>query len=179
MTISCDDAMNSQSCAKRKPVRAIRIHLYGAAIHTTFTSLTLTCHLRRGEAADQVSRTAQAIRLVLSAGRRWVGSASICLKFVQSEESFMTRSIGAAILALTLMLGGSAAFSPAAGAPLQTALREPHAWKATDLSARRRYRHHYRYAYRPYYRPYYYDRPYYYAPAPFFPFLGLGYGPWW
>src|SRR5260370_42548209 len=111
--------MNSQSCAKRKPVRAIRIHLYGAAIHTTFTSLTLTCHLRRGEAADQVSLTAPAIRLVLSAGRRWAGAASFCLRFVQSGGSFMTRSVGGAILGLTLILSGSAALSPASAAPLQ------------------------------------------------------------
>jgi hypothetical protein len=91
----------------------------------------------------------------------------------------MTRWIGAAVLALTLMLGGSAAMGPAAAAPLQAALQNPQAWKATDLSSRRRYRHRTRDAYRPYYRPYYYDRPTYYAPAPFFPFLGLGYGPWW
>jgi hypothetical protein len=97
----------------------------------------------------------------------------------------MTRWIGAAILALTLMLGGRVAINPAAAAPSPAALQNPHAWKATDLGARRRYRHHRHYAYRPYYRPYYYgrpyyyDRPYYYSPAPFFPFLGLGYGPWW
>jgi hypothetical protein len=91
----------------------------------------------------------------------------------------MTRWIGAAVLALTLVLGGSAAMGPATAAPLQVAPQNPQPWKATDLSARRRYRHHTRYADRPYYRPYYYDRPYYYAPAPFFPFLGLGYGPWW
>jgi len=91
----------------------------------------------------------------------------------------MTRWIGAGVLTLTLMLGGSAAMGHAAAAPLQAALQNPQAWKATDLSARRRYRHRTRYAYRPYYRPYYYDRPTYYAPAPFFPFLGLGYGPWW
>jgi hypothetical protein len=91
----------------------------------------------------------------------------------------MTRWIGAGVLTLTLMLGGSAAMGRAAAAPLQAALQNPQVWKATDLSARRRYRHRSRYAYRPYYRPYYYDRPTYYAPAPFFPFLGLGYGPWW
>ena len=94
----------------------------------------------------------------------------------------MTKLFGAALLAVTLMFGGSAAIGPAAAAPSQTAVQKPQASNTTDLSARRRYRHHYRYAYRPYYqpyRPYYYDRPYYYAPAPFFPFLGLGYGPWW
>jgi hypothetical protein len=92
----------------------------------------------------------------------------------------MTKWIGAAIVAVGLMLNGAAAIGPAAAAPPPHAVAQaPQAWSATDLSARRRYRQHYRYAYRPYYRPYYYDRPYYYAPAPFFPFLGLGYGPWW
>ncbi|HEV3501672.1 MAG TPA: hypothetical protein VGZ92_15255 [Bradyrhizobium sp.] len=91
----------------------------------------------------------------------------------------MTRWIGAAILALSLMFDGSAAIGPAAAAPSQATARQPQALKATDLGARRRYRHHARYAYRPYYRPSYYDRPYYYAPAPFFPLFGLGYGPWW
>lgn len=88
--------------------------------------------------------------------------------------------IGAAIVAFGLMFNGAAAIGPAAAAtPPQAVAQAPQASSTTDLSARRRYRHHYRYAYRPYYRPYYYDRPYYYAPAPFFPFLGLGYGPWW
>jgi hypothetical protein len=94
----------------------------------------------------------------------------------------MTRWFGAALLAVILILGGSAAIDPAMAAPSQTAVQKQQASNTTDLSARRRYRHHYRYAYRRYYQPYdphYYDRPYYYAPAPFFPFLGLGYGPWW
>ena len=94
----------------------------------------------------------------------------------------MTKWIGATVLAVTLMFGGSAAISPALAASSSAGLREPQAPKAADFSARRRIRHHHRYAYRPYHRPYYptyYDRPYYYAPAPFFPFLGLGYGPWW
>jgi hypothetical protein len=85
----------------------------------------------------------------------------------------MTRWIGAAILALTLMVGGSAAFSPASAAWLQAALHEPQAWKTSDLSARRRTRFHHRYVY----RPYYYDRPYYYTPAPFVPF-NFGYDFW-
>jgi hypothetical protein len=92
----------------------------------------------------------------------------------------MTKWIAAVILAFALMLGGRAAINPAAAAPSPAAaLQNPQAWKATELGARQRYRHRTHYAYRPYYRPYYYDRPYYYAPAPFFPFLGLGYGPWW
>ena len=94
----------------------------------------------------------------------------------------MTKWIGAAILALTLMLGGSTAINPAAAAPLPAAVQKPQPLQPTDLSARRRYRH-YRYGYRPYYRPYYYARPYYYRPYPYyapapFPF-GLGFGPWW
>ena len=95
----------------------------------------------------------------------------------------MTKWIGAAVLAVNLMFSGSAAISPALAAPLpatmQKSLQKP---QADDFSARRRIGHHHRYAYRPHYRPSYptyYDRPYYYAPAPFFPFLGLGYGPWW
>jgi hypothetical protein len=97
----------------------------------------------------------------------------------------MTKWISAAILALTMMLGGSAAINPAAAAPSQAAVQKPGALQATDLSARRRYRHYYRYGYRSYHRPYYYDRPYYYRPYPYyapapFPFgFGFGFGPWW
>jgi len=89
----------------------------------------------------------------------------------------MMKWIGAAILAFTLTFGGSATIDRAAA----TALQKPQVSKSTDLSARRR-AHNRHYAYRRYDRPYYpayYDRPHYYAPAPFFPFLGLGYGPWW
>jgi hypothetical protein len=92
----------------------------------------------------------------------------------------MTKWIGAAILALSLMFDGSAAITPATAAPLQARLQMPQASKTTDLSARRRVRYHLHYAYRrPYrpYDPYYYDRPYYYAPAPFVPF-NFGYGLW-
>ena len=94
----------------------------------------------------------------------------------------MTKWIGAAVLAVTLMFCGFAAIGPALAAPLPAELRAPQASKAADVTARRRIRHHHRYADRPYHRPYYpayYDRPYYHAPAPFFPFFGLGYGPWW
>ena len=95
----------------------------------------------------------------------------------------MTKWIGAAILALTLMLGGSATINPAAAASSQAAVQKPESSQATDLGARRRYRHHDRYGYRPSYRPYYYDRPSYYRPYPYyapapFPF-GFGFGPWW
>jgi hypothetical protein len=71
----------------------------------------------------------------------------------------MTRWIGIAILALTLMLGGRAAINPAAAAPLPATMQNPQAWKATDLGARRRYRHRRHYAYRPYYQPYYTNGP--------------------
>ena len=110
--------------------------------------------------------------------------------------------IGAAILALALMLGGSAAIDSAAAAPLRTAVQESQASKATDFSARRYHRRYYRYGYRPYYgygyRPYYrryhYARPYYYRPYPYYyapypyyapaPFplgfgIGFGFGPGW
>jgi hypothetical protein len=89
----------------------------------------------------------------------------------------MTRWIGPASLTLTLMLSGAAACSPASAAPRSAEVHEPQAWTATDLSARRRSRHHQPYVYRPPYRPYYYDRPYYYVPAPFVPF-NFGYGFW-
>jgi len=95
----------------------------------------------------------------------------------------MTKWIGAAILALTLTLGGSAAINPAAATQLQAAMPKPESLQATDLSARRRYRHYSRYGHRPYYRPYYYDRPSYYRPYPYYapaPFtFGFGFGPWW
>ena len=93
----------------------------------------------------------------------------------------MTKWIGMAVLALMLMTGGSAAIASAE--PSQAAAQQQQTAKAPGSSARRRVlRHHDRYAYRSYDRPYeptYYDRPTYYAPAPFFPFLGIGYGPWW
>ena len=90
----------------------------------------------------------------------------------------MRKWIGAAILTLALLLGGRAAIDPAAAAPLPAAQHQPQPQKATDVGGRRHHSRHYHDVYRPYY-PTYYDRPYYYAPAPFFPFLGLGYGPWW
>jgi hypothetical protein len=90
----------------------------------------------------------------------------------------MTKWIGAAALAVTLMFA-CPAIDLAAAAPLRAAVQKPQAQKATEFSARRRIRHHPRYANRRYYQPYYIDRPYYYAPAPFFPFFGLGYGPLW
>ena len=94
----------------------------------------------------------------------------------------MTKWIGAAVLALSLMLGGSAAIHPAVAAPLPAAVQEPQLLQPTELSARRHHRH-YRYGDRPYSRPYYYARPYYYRPYPYyapapFPF-GFGFGPWW
>jgi hypothetical protein len=94
--------------------------------------------------------------------------------FLLNEESSMTRWIAAAMLALSLMFG-SAAVHPAVATSIQPAARTSEAAKVANVGARRRSRHHYRYAY----RPYYYDRPYYYAPAPFFPFFGLGFGPLW
>ena len=91
----------------------------------------------------------------------------------------MTRRIGVAILAATLVFGGSVAIASAAG-PSRAALQKPQTGEAREFGARRRVRHHHRSVNQPIYRPsYYYDRPRDYAPAPFFPFLGLGYGPWW
>jgi hypothetical protein len=92
----------------------------------------------------------------------------------------MTRWIGASVLALALMFGGSAAIDSAAAA--QAALQKPQPRQATDLSARRRTPHPTRYAYRPQAQPYYNDRPAYYRPYPYaWPlpfFLGFGFGPW-
>jgi hypothetical protein len=93
----------------------------------------------------------------------------------------MTRWIGAAILALALMSGGSSAIQPAAAATSQ-AEQKPETSKATNLSARHRARHPAQYADRADDRFYYYDRPTtyrpypYVLPAPFF--LGFGFGPW-
>jgi hypothetical protein len=82
-------------------------------------------------------------------------------------ECSMLKWIAAAALAVTMLCPGllfltvapSAAAAPAAN-------QEAHASKATDLGARRRYRHRHLYAYHPYY-PYYYGHPYYYSPGPF------------
>ena len=93
--------------------------------------------------------------------------------------------IGGAVIAAGLALLGPAAMGSAAATDSKAGIHAIEASKATDLSARRRYRHHYRYVYRRYYRPYYYDRPYYYRPYPYYapaPFsfgFGFGFGPWW
>jgi hypothetical protein len=104
-----------------------------------------------------------------------------------TEEDFMRRWTGAAVVALTLILGGSAAIKPAAAAPSQTVAQKSQAGSATDFSARRYYRRYYGYGYRPYYQRYY-ARPYYYRPYPYYapyygpapiPFgFGFGFGPW-
>jgi hypothetical protein len=86
-----------------------------------------------------------------------------------------------------LALAGLAAIQPAAAASPNAGVHAIDASKATDLSARRRYRQHYRYGYRRYYQPYYLARPTYYRPYPYyaaapFPFglgIGFGVGPWW
>jgi hypothetical protein len=88
----------------------------------------------------------------------------------------MTKRIGGAMVAAALMFGGSVAIHSAVAAPLRAAVHKQLTSKASDLGARRRVRHHHRDVNR---ATYYYDRPHYYTPAPFFPFLGLGYGPWW
>ena len=97
----------------------------------------------------------------------------------------MTRWFGPALLAVTLMFGSPIAVKSAIAAPVHATVQKSEAPKATDISARRYYRH-YRYAYRPYYRRYYYARPYYYRPYPYyapyyapapFPFgFGFGFG---
>ncbi len=91
----------------------------------------------------------------------------------------MTKRIGAAILAAAMMFGGSVAIASAAAGPSRTEVQKLQTAEAGDIGARHRIRHHHRYVDRQVYGSYYYDRPHDYAPTPFFPFLGLGYGPWW
>jgi hypothetical protein len=91
----------------------------------------------------------------------------------------MKASIGAALLAATLMLDVSAQVTLAAA---ETApAKKPQAAGASDVGARRSHRRD-RYVYRPN-TPYpmYYGRPVTYAPAPFLPIPPLwGYGwEWW
>jgi hypothetical protein len=92
----------------------------------------------------------------------------------------MRRSIGGAILAVTLMSTGSPAISFAVAALARPGM-QPQAAQATTLHEQRRIRHHAPDARttpdRPYSR-YYDDRPHDYAPAPFVPF-NYGYGLWW
>ena len=100
----------------------------------------------------------------------------------------MKTLIGAAVVAGGLALGGLAAVQPAAAASPKTGVHAIDGSQATDLSARRRYRHHH-YAYRRYYHPYYLARPTYYRPdsyyaAPYYGYgpsisLGFGFGPRW
>jgi hypothetical protein len=97
----------------------------------------------------------------------------------------MTKWIAAVIPVLILTFAGLAAIAPAAAATPPAALRKPQAQKATDVSGQRRYPHRLLFVDHanpgPYF-PSYYDRPYYYAPAPFVPF-NFGYPllppPWW
>jgi len=90
----------------------------------------------------------------------------------------MSKSIGVAILALTLAVAGFTASEPATAALKQVTAKQQGTQATTAHVTRRHIRLDHRYANvdRPY--PVYYDRPTYYAPAPFFPFLGIGYGLW-
>jgi hypothetical protein len=94
-------------------------------------------------------------------------------------EALMTKWIGAAILALSL-IGGSASVGSAAAASLEPAAAKSDVHDAASARGRRHVRHPARYVYRPYVQPTYLDRPYYYAPAPNFALaFGFGFGPWW
>jgi hypothetical protein len=79
----------------------------------------------------------------------------------------MKTLIGAVVVAGGLALAGLAAIQPAAASP-KPGVEAIDASKATDLSARRRYRHHYRYGHRRYHTPYYLARPTYYRPYPYY-----------
>jgi hypothetical protein len=104
----------------------------------------------------------------------------------------MKTLIGAVVVAGGLALAGLAAIQPAAAASPKAGVLAIDASKASDLSARRRYRHHYRDGYSRYHTPYYLARPTYYRPYPYYyrpypyyaaaPFVGFGpgIGPrWW
>jgi hypothetical protein len=109
------------------------------------------------------------------------------LNWISTRSLFMRTLIGAAVVAGVLAFAGPAAINSAAAAPLIKA-QTAGSSDATDISARRYYRHYHHYGYRVYdrYRPYpaYYARPYYYRPYPYYapaPFVfGFGFGPlWW
>lgn len=81
----------------------------------------------------------------------------------------MLKWIAAAALTVTLLFSGLLFVGltvPPSAAAAPAAIHEAHRSKATDIGARRRYRHRPLYAYHPYY-PYYYGHPYYYSPGPF------------
>jgi hypothetical protein len=86
----------------------------------------------------------------------------------------MTKGIGAALLATTLVLGFSAGISPARA--VSPEVRKSQSAQATRINARRRDH----FADQRYY-PAYYGRPTYYTPAPILPIPPLfGYGwEWW
>lgn len=88
----------------------------------------------------------------------------------------MTRSIGAAIVLLALMIAGSATPNRAMAASPQVGASTSEIRKATGVSARRRTWHTHS-ADRPQDQLYYIDRPRYYTPAPFVPF-NYGYVFW-
>ena len=98
----------------------------------------------------------------------------------------MKTVIGAAFVAVALVLACPAAINPAAAGSPQMKGRTAGPSGATDFSAQRVYRRHgygYRPHARPYYPPSYYARPTYYRPYPYVlpaPFLlGIGFGPYW
>ena len=99
----------------------------------------------------------------------------------------MKTLIGAAVVAGGLALAGPAAMGPAAATSPKAGVQAIDASKATDLSARRRYRDQDHYGYsraydfaRPtYVPPYpYYYRPYPYYGLPFFVGFSPGVWPW-
>jgi hypothetical protein len=97
------------------------------------------------------------------------------------KEISMVRWISAAVLTVSLMLGGDAAIDLATAAPAQRKMQKPVTSGTTDVSARRHHQHAHHYTYHPYYPYAYYDRPRYYSPGPFLllpPSFGYGWEPW-
>jgi hypothetical protein len=76
----------------------------------------------------------------------------------------MTKSIGAAIVALALISGGIIPIVSAVAAPLRATVQRVSS-ALTKPDARRGIRYYPRYAYRAFAQPYYLDRPYYYVPV--------------
>jgi hypothetical protein len=91
----------------------------------------------------------------------------------------MTKWFGAAMLFVTLIASSSVTSRAAYAASAE--VRKTQTEHARSDSARRLHLYRDHFAYWPSHDPHYYGRPYYYAPAPFFPLpplFGYGWEPW-